>query len=508
MTLAVVGLYLALVLGIGIAVRARKAGPDQVGEKYFLAGRSIGSFVLLMTLFGTNMSAFTILGASGEAYRQGVRVFALMATSSAIVIPMTFLLLGVPLWRLGKRYGYATQAEFLRDRYGSDVLGFLVLGASLFWLVPYVVIGVKGGGDALAAITADGYALPPWLGSLVMCGVILVYVVLGGMRSTALVNTFQTLVFMAVAGLSFLVIANGLGGLGAAVDRLAAEHPELLAMAATPRDWISIATFLFVSLSVPCLPQIFGHWMSARSAAAFRPAVLLYPLCIAAVWLPSVMLGALGRLDIPPEAPGPVVVLLIREHAGPLLAGCLAAGIFAAIMSSIDSQTLAAGTMLTRNLARRLPRISSWTHDRQALAGRVLVAGFLVVVFVVSQVANQTIFSIGVWALTGFAGLFPVFVAAVYWRRSTAVGAGTAIIVSIAVWTVLFVWARGAPGWSVADTGVTPAAVVVLSSAIALIVASLLTSAPEASRQSRFFRPSGAFTSGGSLAPTKKENSQ
>ena len=174
-TLAVVGLYLALVVGIGVFARMRRGS----GEQYFLAGRALGSFVLLMTLFGTNMTAFTILGASGEAHRQGLRVFALMATSSAVVIPLTFLLIGVPLWRFGKRFGYATQAEFFADRYGSRALGTVVFLCSLFWLVPYVLIGVKGGGDALAAIADASVAPPSWLGSLILCLVVFVYVVLG-----------------------------------------------------------------------------------------------------------------------------------------------------------------------------------------------------------------------------------------------------------------------------------------------------------------------------------------
>ena len=358
MTLAVVVLYLVAVVGIGVAARLGAGGaPDRAGEGYFLAGRSIGPFVLLMTLFGTNMTAFTILGASGEAYRQGVRVFALMATSSAIVIPMTFLLIGVPLWRLGKRHGFATQAEFFEARYGSPALGVLVLGASLLWLVPYVLIGVKGGGDALAAIVDTDAAIPPWAGSLVMCLVVLVYVVLGGMRSTAMVNTFQTLVFIAVSGLAFLVITGGMGGFGPAMARLGERSPELLELARSPRDWIQIATYLFVPLSTSCFPHIFSHWMSARSAEAFRLPVLAYPACIAAVWFPSVVLGALGRLDVPLDAAGPVIILLIREHAGSLLAGALAAGVFAAIMSSLDSQTLAVGTMLTKNAAARVPAV-------------------------------------------------------------------------------------------------------------------------------------------------------
>ena len=488
MTLAVVGLYLAAVIGIGLAARLRGGeGPDRRGEGYFLAGRSIGSFVLLMTLFGTNMTAFTILGASGEAHRQGVRVFALMATSSAVVIPLTFLAIGVPLWRLGKRHGFATQAEFFGARYGSSALSLLVLGASLLWLVPYVLIGVKGGGDALSAIVGSGFAVPPWAGSLVMCFVVLLYVVLGGMRSTAIVNTFQTLVFLGVSGLAFFVITEGLGGFGSAMARLGAQSPELLELAGSRRDWIQIATYLFVPLSTSCFPHIFSHWMSARGAAAFRLPVLAYPACIAAVWFPCVALGALGRLEVPLDAAGPVIILLIREHAGSVLAGCLAAGVFAAIMSSLDSQTLAVGAMLTRDAAARVPRLARWTAGRQALAGRVFVAFFLVLVFALSLVSTRTVFSLGVWALSGFSTFFPVLVGALYWKRSTGAGAAAAILSGLLLWIFFFVSSRGASGWTIAESGVEPAAAIVVASALALVVVSGLTSPPDPRRLGRFF---------------------
>lgn len=488
MTLFVVAAYLVAVIGIGLAARRSTSGLGLAGgEGYFLAGRSIGPFVLLMTLFGTNMTAFTILGASGEGYRQGMRVFALMATNSAIVIPMTFLVIGVPLWRLGKRHGFATQAEFFTARYGSPALGLLVLGASLLWLVPYVLIGVQGGGGALAAIVGPDLDFPVWVGSLAMCVVVLAYLVAGGMRSTAIVNTFQTLVFMLVAGLAFLVITEGLGGFAAASGRLRAASPELFELSRSGKDWIQIATYLFVPLSTSCFPHIFGHWMSARSASTFRLSVLAYPACIAVVWFPSVVLGALGRLEAPDGAAGPIIILLIREHAGSLLAGCLAAGVFAAIMSSLDSQTLSVGTMMTRDAAPRLGFLGRWVKGREALAGRLFVVLFLLVVFALSLVSNQTVFSLGVWALSGFSTLFPVLFASIYWKRSTGAGAAAGVLAGLAVWAFLFWSSRGAPGWTIADSGVEPAAAIVLASTAALVGVSLLTRPPDEGRLAGFF---------------------
>ena len=83
MILTVIVLYLAVVLSVGLFAHRRSRG---TGEDFYVASRSIGPFVLLMTLFGTNMTAFSILGASGEAYRQGILVYALMGSSSALVV--------------------------------------------------------------------------------------------------------------------------------------------------------------------------------------------------------------------------------------------------------------------------------------------------------------------------------------------------------------------------------------------------------------------------------------
>ncbi len=55
MTLAVIAVYMALVLAVGALSHRRFRG---TGEDYFLATRSIGPFVLLMSLFGTQMTAY------------------------------------------------------------------------------------------------------------------------------------------------------------------------------------------------------------------------------------------------------------------------------------------------------------------------------------------------------------------------------------------------------------------------------------------------------------------
>ena len=180
MIVATITVYLALVIGIGLWSHRLFRG---TGEDYFLATRTIGPFLLLMSFFGTNMTAFSILGASGEAYRRGIGVFALMASSSAIVVPLVIFSLGLRLWQLSHRAGFMTQVEFFRRRWDADGLGLALFSVLVALLIPYLLIGVKGGGLTLNQIT--GGDIPEWVGSLAMCAVVLTYVTVGGLRGTA-----------------------------------------------------------------------------------------------------------------------------------------------------------------------------------------------------------------------------------------------------------------------------------------------------------------------------------
>src|SRR6056297_447704 len=82
---------------------------------YMLASHSIGPFLLLMSLFGTTMTAFALVGSTGRAYTLGVGVYGLLASASGIVHSLCFFVIGVPLWSFGRRLGYSTQIQFFRE---------------------------------------------------------------------------------------------------------------------------------------------------------------------------------------------------------------------------------------------------------------------------------------------------------------------------------------------------------------------------------------------------------
>src|SRR5467141_4881229 len=206
----VVFIYLAIVAYIGsVAFRRGK----QNTEDFFLASRTIGPLVFFLSLFATNMTAFAILGSSGAAYRQGIGIFGMMASSSGFVIPLTIFFIGTRLWSLGKRFGHQTQVAFFRDRWECDTIGTVIFALSAAMLVPYMIISIMGGGTVLAQIShgANGSPLIPyWLGCAFVAIVVTLGVLFGGMRGTVWVNILQTIMFLCFGAIAVTVIGHNL----------------------------------------------------------------------------------------------------------------------------------------------------------------------------------------------------------------------------------------------------------------------------------------------------------
>ena len=484
MTTLVIFIYLGMVLFIGALSHRLFRG---TGEDYFVASRSIGPFLLLMSLFGTNMTAFAILGASGEAYHSGIGVFALMPSASALIIPTVFFFLGPKVWALGKRHNFYTQVQYFRRRWDSNGLGLLLFIVLIILLIPYLLIGVMGGGLTLAQITKG--QIPAWAGGLLVCVVVMTYVSYGGMRGTAWANAFQTMVFMILGAVAFFVIVDKMGGLSAALAQIGAQHPDLL-IRGDHISPIKLLTYTCIPLSVGMFPHLFTHWLTAQSARTFRYPLMFYPPCIAAVWLPSVLLGIMGSIDFPGlkgPAANSVLVKMIDLHAPGVLAGLLAAGVFAAIMSSLDSQVLSISNMFTQDIVRHYRKGEELDEKSQVLWGRLFVFFIFAIAYALSLVTARSIFTLAVWSFTGFAALFPVVIAALFWRRSTKWGAFASVISVAVLWTYFFIQGWKVPGYTVGGTGIMPVAVILAVSAVAMVVGSLLSKPPPRETVDPFF---------------------
>ena len=535
----VVFVYLGAVLAIGLVARRASAG-RQDAEDFFLAGRSLGPAVFLLSLFGANMTAFSILGASGHAFANGIVTYGLMASSSALIIPLSLFVIGTRLWALGKRHGFMTPVQMFRDRWECAHIGTVIFAVQALLLVPYIVIAVIGGGTTLRAVS--GGWVPFWLGGAVVSLVVMGYVLFGGMRGTAWVNTFQTVLFLSFGAIAVVTIGHGMGGFRQAVESLLASpatEPLLTRERVSPLYFFS---YTFIPLSSIAFPHIGIFCLTARRLAYFRKTVVLYPVCMLAIWLPSVFLGVVANraTDIPAvkskvearatlaaagptlsadrrdqlraEASGDDVILKLVEGYAPLwLTALLGAAVMAAVMAS-DSQILALSTMFTEDVFAFYAGTTRARDALQVQTGRLFVVLVTVVAYIVALAAPQSIFDIATqYAFAGYAALTPLLVAALFWRGSTRWGAlattvWTAVAVlaiavlqtvvpppppgaSVSILTVagIDVIARAASGTTV--LGLLPVVPMTLISALLMVVVSRVTAAsrPAAATLARYF---------------------
>ena len=509
--LTVIAIYLALLLSLGLFSSRLFRGTS---KDYLLASHTIGPFLLLMSLFGTTMTAFALVGSTGEAYKEGVGVYGLLASSSGIIHSLCFFVVGVRLWRLGHRYGYTTQTEFFRDRLESRNLGLVLFPVLVGLVIPYLLIGVISAGAVINGVTKHSFpelfaasdgGVPSWLASLVICIVVLIYVFFGGMRGTAWANTFQTIVFMVLGVVTFVVIANRLGGGNSLYENMvrvskAVETDKLIRGDHLPPS--IFLTYMFVPLSVAMFPHLFQHWLTARSAESFKLPVVAHPIFIMVVWAPCVLIGVWATTDlagVPPTLhPNKVLAFLVRAKAGNLLGGLLTAGILAAIMSSLDSQFLCLGTIFSRDIV-----IHYMGGDRFSDKGRIWLArGFIIAIVAITYLFSlfkpARVFQMGIWCFSGYAALFPLVIAALYWKRLTKWGAYASVLSTIGIWLFLF-WksdfARNPKFWLTyslfgKEYPTMPVATMIAVSAVTLVVVSLLTRPPSRETLDRFFPPS------------------
>jgi SSS family solute:Na+ symporter len=494
--------YLALVLYIGIfAFRRGKAS----GEDYFLAGRGLGQTVFLLSLFGTNMTAFSILGSSGMAYHRGIGVFGLLASSSALVIPLSIYLIGTRLWAVGRRFGHMTQVQYLRDRWECGGIGTFLFVLTAAMLVPYIVIAVMGGGQTLRAIS--GGWVPYELGGAIVALAVMGYVFFGGMRGTAWVNTFQAALFLVFGLAAFLLILRGLGGFDRVMAGLASDPktaPLLSRERIPPREF---ASYMLIPLSSIMFPHVAIMCFTARRADHFKKTVVCYPLCIMALWAPAVFLGVVAASRYAGLRPGgtdDVIVRLLADHGGPLVSGVLGAGIMACVMAS-DSQIMALSTMFTQDVFVHYGGRERFGDRAQVWTGRAFVVAIAAVSYAAAILlkGKAGIFDIAVrFAFSGFSALAPVMVAAIFWRRSTKGGALAAAVwvasTAVASW-ILFgssepgkpfpflpeVFAR-TPG-NITVWGFLPVVPMTLGSAILVVAVSLLTRPPSPATIAKYF---------------------
>jgi SSS family solute:Na+ symporter len=333
-----------------------------------------------------------------------------------------------------------------------------------------------------------------------------------------------------------------MGGFGKAIETLSADPASAPLLTRERVSPLYFFSYTFIPLSSIAFPHIGIFCMTARRLSHFKKTVILYPLCMLAIWLPSVFLGVAANAarDVPAiesklearaslaaagpgmpadergrlraQAAGDDVILRLVEAYAPLwLAALLGACVMAAVMAS-DSQILAMSTMFTEDVLTFYGGKARFGERAQVQMGRLFVVLITFVAYLIALRLPQSIFDVATqYAFAGYSALSPLLVAALFWRQSTKWGAfACAAWVALAVGVVAVIQqtipapagAVSVPVLTIGGTevvsriaggttvmGLLPVVPMTIVSALLMIVVSRLTafSLPKRSTLARYF---------------------
>lgn len=470
--LAAFVVYLFLLLGIGVySARFSSSG---IGE-FFVGGRKMNRLVVALSAVVSGRSAWLLLGVTGMAYATGAS--ALWAvTGYTVAEAILFFTYARRLRTFAGTHDCITLPDFFAVRFGDEDgrLRLTLAVVILVFMVAYVSAQFAGGGKAIGA----SFGLSADAGVILTAAIVLVYTVVGGFLAVSLTDALQA-VFMLFGLLVVPAVAIlDAGGWGAVTAELAAYDPSF-----TDPTALAFGAFLGlvgIGLGSPGNPHIIVRYMSIEDSRQLVFAGIVGTFWNVVMGAGAVLIGLVGRVYVPDVSllPGAdtenLYPILAQQHLHPVLFGIVVASIFAALMSTADSQLLVAASALVRDFYQKVLKAGEDIADRTlVLYSRVVVVLLVLAALALGVVAEQLVFWLVLFAWAGLGAAFgPTTVLALYWRRTTRAGVFAGLVsgtVTTIVWYLT-------PALKSRLYELIPAFAVSL---IATVVVSLLTSPPQ-----------------------------
>ena len=458
---------------------ARTLRKNSSPESYYLADRSISSWVFFFSATAATFAGITIITFPSLIYADG---YSFLATAAIVItIPLGSILFFKRQWMLSRKYNLITPGEMYFKYYKSHTLRITILIIALFFAVPFLGIIIGATGSMVEFVSAGelGRDSAMW----VLTAVVLFYVVSGGFKSMISIGVVQSWLFFVLfisigfgafyylGGLNFfddLATANSFISFGSWGTTQGYGGGELSGFFNVPGviQWVGglgknnpaggpwtavmILSFTLSYMGIVLSPT-FSMWSySVKSPKSFyyyqiwgSGAIVGIFLFIFAALLgvganllganPSINLNGFALNQILPELDINNVSSLIFSFIGslgsasPILVGLLSICLIAALQSTLAAFLMTSGSMVARDLYRPyIDKEPSWKRE-------LLVARLAMLLICLAALYLATFFETSLILLGGLAiafgfQLFPVLLGMIWFPWITKTGATLGLI--------------------------------------------------------------------------------
>jgi SSS family solute:Na+ symporter len=344
-----IALYFLLLFGIAIWVIRKKKDNT---EDYFLAGRNIGWFVVGASIFASNIGSEHVVGLAGAGASNKLPM--LIYEIHAWIV----LLLGWVFLPFYARSGVFTMPEFLEKRFDARSRWVLSIFSIAAYVLTKISVTIYAGGIVVSALLGIDF----WTGAIATVVLTGIYTVLGGMRAVVYTETLQAVLLVLGAAVLTVIGLDKVGGWASMVETVS---PEYLNMWRPPSDpdfpWPSLViSSTIVGIWYWCTDQyIVQRALTAqnikegRRGTIFGAVMKLMPVFL--FLIPGVIALTLKmRGELHWDSPDQAFPVLMSNLLPSGLRGLVAAGLLAALMSSLASVFNSCSTLFTVDIYKKL----------------------------------------------------------------------------------------------------------------------------------------------------------
>ena len=347
-------LLMFVVIGGASALKSDKSNAD-----YLLAGRNVSPWLVGVSAMATNNSGYMFIGAIGYTYASGLEslwvMFAWMAGDFLASCFVHKKMRVISKQRTSLSFGSLVSTwdgqNFKKVRVLAGIITVLFLGA-------YAAAQFTAGSKALYVVFGWDYGVGAVIGSVI----VLMYCFAGGIRASIWTDAAQSVVMFIAMAMMLVVGISEIGGIEAFVTKLGQVSPTYLNLFPGTLENSAWAIALFIlgyvagGVGIIAQPHVMIRFMALDDSSHMRQARAYYYGSYFAFCALTFSVGLSARLIFPDtsafdsELALPMMATILLPE---VLVGLVLAGVFAASMSTADSQILGCSAALTEDIVNQ-----------------------------------------------------------------------------------------------------------------------------------------------------------
>ena len=396
-------------------------------EDYWIAGSKLGWGIGGATMAATHTSAGTFIGTIGVIYSVGWSFGWVLIT-----IPLAYWFMVAVLAPRFTAVKELTLPAFLERRYQSKtargVGGVIILIATVVYIQAQIVAG------GLVANVVFG--LTPLTGMIIFTIILLIYTLVGGMLAVVYTDFLQMIIMIVGTIVSVPLALLHFESMSSLIAQVELIKPLAF-------DWNGFPTVLLITLSLAfflgsvATPEKVIRLYAMKDMKAIRRGILLAIVVVTGINLLVFILALVSMVLFPNLPTGDLAMPLIAKALLPTFVGTIMlAAITSAMMSTVDSLLLVAGSALSEDIYLNLINKKASKARRLVVARLgILVVGIIPLISIISGFAEGELVQFIVILFTAImaAGFLTPVVGGVLWKRANKQGAIASMIGGVLV---------------------------------------------------------------------------